>query len=176
MIDVLGADVIIAGTQTEAERRQGDARERFAALEPIARYAVFHKWTDEKMATVIRKAPGFARVAEAFREEETYHGQSIWTPVLGNRRGHFLHQLRSYALVLALLRDHEAARRAQYTRVVFSRLELVWLAPHPPLHLLSPSLLWVPVGAPRMNDRHVVMNRSQAEIWLGRWSPSHPEP
>ena len=83
MIDVLGADVIIAGTQTDAQRRHGDARERLAALEPIARYAVLRKWTDDEMESVIRKAPAFARVAGAFRElglevEEEQHHEDGW--------------------------------------------------------------------------------------------------
>ena len=56
-------------------------------------------------------------------------------------------------------------------RVIFSRLEFRWLAPHPPLALLEPEVLWVPSGqnVNGVNDRHAVMHRMHAPTYFGRW-------
>jgi hypothetical protein len=69
--------------------------------------------------------------------------------------------------------NQEAARGgARYERIVFSRLEFWWLRPHPPLRLLHPSVVWLPSGEDYyggVNDRHAVLNRSAAQVYLGRW-------
>ena len=80
-----------------------------------------------------------------------------------------IHQIRDYSLLLDLVERSEATRGQRYERLIFSRLEFVWLASHPPLSYLDPQHVWVPYGSPRMNDRHVVMNRSHAEVWCRRW-------
>ena len=61
--------------------------------------------------------------------------------------------------------------RHRYRRIVFSRLEFRWLAPHPPLPLLDPQVLWVPSGqnVNGVNDRHAVMHRDHAATYFGRW-------
>ena len=80
-----------------------------------------------------------------------------------------IHQIRDYSLLLDLVERSEATRGQRYERLIFSRLEFVWLASHPPLSFLDPQHVWVPYGSPRMNDRHVVMNRSHDEVWCRRW-------
>ena len=55
----------------------------------------------------------------------------LFEEVLASPRGHYLLQLGDYSRALDLLEAHETARRRRYARVVFSRLELAWLAPHP---------------------------------------------
>jgi hypothetical protein len=72
-----------------------------------------------------------------------------------------------------MINVHErAARRAvRYDRVMFTRLEFEWLAPHPPLRLLDPRYLWVPTGEDNtgVNDRHWLANRADAEGVFRRW-------
>lgn len=98
------------------------------------------------------------------------------SPVVG---GDFqLHLYRKQSLCLDLVADYEAARQARYARVVFSRLDLVWAAEHPPLHLLSPEKVWIPctslkfecsTDAGGFDDNHAVMNRAHAEVYMRRW-------
>jgi hypothetical protein len=61
--------------------------------------------------------------------------------------------------------------RLVYERVMFTRLEMEWLAPHPPLSLLDPAHLWVPTGEDNtgVNDRHWLANRKDAEGIFRRW-------
>ena len=62
-----------------------------------------------------------------------------------------------------------AGRR--YERVMFTRLEMEWLAPHPPLDLLDAKYIWVPTGEDNtgVNDRHWLANRADAEGVFRRW-------
>ena len=195
MIDVLKADVLVAGTYTAKDCVADGAVEvglgetiaragqwascadrlwsRLDGLEPIAARSLELKWTREQLNASVGAAPAFARVAGAYSDRDTYHGLTIWSPVLGSPTGHMLHQLRDYARAHDLLVRRELQQGGRYARVVFSRLELEWLAPHPPLQLLPPELLWIPIGFPRMNDRHVVMARAHADVWFRRWQLVH---
>ena len=100
-------------------------------------------------------------------------GNSIFAPVIGSPSIQSLPMLRGVQHCLELLEAQEAARGGlRYERVVFSRLEFWWLRPHPPLRLLDPSIVWLPSGEDYyggVNDRHAVLNRSAAEVYLGRW-------
>ena len=74
---------------------------------------------------------------------------------------------------LALLAEHEAATGAAYARVVRSRLDLRWLAAHPPLSLLPATSVWIPLGEDYyggLNDRHAVLSRAAATAYFGRWA------
>lgn len=66
---------------------------------------------------------------------------------------------------------HEASRGLRYERVVVSRYDLRWLAPHPPLSLLDGNFLWVPHSDHNrgLNDRHAVLARDHVGIYLGSW-------
>ena len=174
LIQPLRADVLVAGSHKASDCGGGPDYSclwsRLAGLGPLAARSLSRKLTDDEIREAVQLMPHYATVAGAFRMSHTFHGITNWTPLLGSPKAHMIHQIRDYALLLELIRTAERARGAAYERVVFSRLEFVWLAPHPPLALLPPSLLWVPFGSPRMNDRHVVMNRSHADVWMGRWA------
>ena len=58
----------------------------------------------------------------------------------------FAGQLHGWARALRQLTLQEASRGARYDRVVASRLELLWLSPHPPLEVLGSECAWVPSG------------------------------
>ena len=89
-------------------------------------------------------------------------------------RLHVLRQLHDIRRCLTLVERDEAQSfgGGRYERVVHSRLEFVWLAPHPPLSLLRSSAVWIPSGEDYyggVNDRHAVLDRSHAEIYMRRW-------
>lgn len=94
--------------------------------------------------------------------------RSLTLCALATLAADMIHQIRDYSLLLDLVERSEETRGQRYERLIFSRLEFVWLASHPPLSFLDPQHVWVPYGSPRMNDRHVVMNRSHAEVWCRR--------
>lgn len=66
---------------------------------------------------------------------------------------------------------HARPAGMRYERIMFTRLEMEWLAPHPPLSLLDPKYLWVPTGEDNtgVNDRHWLANRADAEGIFRRW-------
>lgn len=174
LIQPLRADVLVAGSYKADDCGGGPDYSclwsRLHGLGPLAGRSLSRKLTDGEIRAALLRTPHFAAVARAFKMSHTFHGITNWTPILGSPKAHMIHQIRDYALLLELIRTTERARGATYERIIFSRLEFSWLAPHPPLSLLPPSLLWVPYGSPRMNDRHVVMNRSHADVWMGRWA------
>ena len=110
--------------------------------------------------------------------------------VLGSARLHVLRQLHDLRRCLTLVGEREAATGVPYTHVIHSRLEDVWLRPHPPLALLpvreadGREAVWIPSGEDYyggINDRHAVMSRAAAEFYLRRWDyvingPSPPAP
>jgi hypothetical protein len=101
-----------------------------------------------------------------------YLGNTIFAPVLGSAKLHVLRQLHDIRRCLGLLGEHETAVGAAYDRVVHTRLEYIWLRPHPPLALLSPQAVWVPSGEDYyggVNDRHAVLSRAAAEVYMRRW-------
>ena len=74
---------------------------------------------------------------------------------------------------MQMIEAHEAQVRGglQYERVLFTRLEMIWLQPHPPLSLLDPSLVWVPAGEDNggINDRHWLAGRAHARHMMRRY-------
>ena len=118
-------------------------------------------------------APRLLRDALSAQLAQSAPAYNIFNPVVGNRNISCLRELHDYARVLRLLGTHEARRRREYERVVFSRLEFEWLAPHPPLDLMEARYVWLPSGgvlSPSLNDRHAVLSRRAAHTYLGRWA------
>ena len=106
-------------------------------------------------------------------------GATIFSPVLG----HFLRVQRFLGLArcLRLIERQESQRGERYVHIVHSRLEMVWLTPHPRVAELSDpthpecaravEVLWVPKGSDfyGLNDRHAMMSRSIGDTYLGQW-------
>ena len=72
----------------------------------------------------------------AYKCKGIYLGNTIFAPILGSVRLHVLRQLHDIRRCLGLLSTHEASAGFAYDRIVHTRLEYVWLKPHPPLSLL----------------------------------------
>jgi len=96
-------------------------------------------------------------------------GNNYLTPVVGG--GNVLRQLRSLAGCLPLLTQRERDAGRRYSRVIHSRIDYVWLRPHPPLSLLDPRAVWAPWGEDYggVTDRHAVMRRDVAPVYFGRY-------
>jgi len=60
----------------------------------------------------------------------------------------------------------------RYDVVVWSRLEMVWVAPHPLLQDFGSDCgAWIPLGEDYggVNDRHAVLQRDVADVFFARW-------
>lgn len=120
------------------------------------------------------------------------NGNSYMAPVFGNPGLHVLHELRAQSRLLQMLYASEAIRGGgvaggkggsggsggssggeahRYSHVVWSRLDFMWLASHPPLRLLSGCGMWAPLAEDSggLNDRHAVMSRAVAPLYLSRY-------
>ena len=105
-------------------------------------------------------------------------GASIFQPVLrldrwwatpqGTGALYFLYGVQC---LLQLVSETEVEENFLYDRLVFSRLDSNWLAPHPPLDLLAQEHIWVPQGQDYfgLNDRHAVLNRTHADTYFRRF-------
>lgn len=119
------------------------------------------KWSRARSWTSPYRCPRLSHV----------NGNTIFAPVLGAPSLNVLHQFLAQSQCLALLSAHERAAGASFDRVVHSRLEFDWLAPHPPLSALDPSCVWTPSGSEYrgVNDRHALMSRAVAGLYFSRW-------
>ena len=182
LVSSLAADAFVAGTfnvnatggapdchDTGGKCLLGQLRE----LRPrIVRLRLDPMLTDEQIAERLSVSPVWRRVAARDAAMPLRRGPgahvSLWAPLLGSKQLSVLREQHDLYRVLALLSAHEDRRGRTYSRVIWSRLENDWLAPHPPLRMLTTGVVWAPPDA-TMSDRHAVMDRDAAEIYLGRW-------
>jgi len=177
LVEPLGADVFVAGTFLPADcatARNGRCLlERLKHLQPLTGVDLAPMLTHEQLHRHALGAPAFGPISRNLKVRELFNGLNLFAPVLGNPNVSCMRELHDLHRVWALVRAHEAGPRggAEYRRIVFSRLEFRWLAPHPPLPLLEPQVLWVPSGqnVNGVNDRHAVMHRDHAPTYFGRW-------
>ena len=201
LVQPLNADVFLALSHDArdgctTQRRKCDAAALLPALRGrIVRAALDRASTSEELGAILAALPHWAAIVAAhsapgarvrcdavpfsltFNCSGVHQGNHFLAPVLGNgdlrHPLHNLHQLRGMARALALLAEHEAATGAAYARVVRSRLDLRWLAAHPPLSLLPATSVWIPLGEDYyggLNDRHAVLSRAAATAYFGRWA------
>ena len=119
-----------------------------------------------------RTVAGFRCVVKRFRRNGELQGlpvvdNTFLAPVLGASKLHNLQKLYALSRCLGQLTAHEVARSLQYEYVAYSRLDMVWLGDHPPLHLLKGDHVWAPLGQDYeggLNDRHGVVSRAGADI------------
>ena len=181
LIDVLAADVFIAGTYLPNEYRDCQQRtqcllRRLDGLRPFTRVRVDPMLTLPELQRRVAQSPNWPAVSKQFVSEKTHYGINVFAPVLGNGNLSVLRELHDYSRALRLVEVHEKSSDGRggrrYSRLVFSRLEFEWLAPHPPLALLEPaSAVWLPSGGVSggLNDRHALLERSAADVYFKRW-------
>jgi hypothetical protein len=178
LVDVLHADVFVAGTFWPSDCGAGGFDScserlfnRLRGLRPFARTQLDPMLTIDALHSLVSRSPNWPQVKASFRPQSTFLGISVWAPLLGNGNLSVLRELHDYSRVIRLVALHERARRLAYERIVFSRLEFMWLAAHPPLDVLSSKVVWLPSGgvAGGLNDRHALMDRGAAEVYFRRW-------
>ena len=171
------------------------ARARYAPLEPLSHFELRLEPTVGELATILQKHPDFEKVFKAFSGEGKpcarhkpkkaslspficsmrmmkEFGNYFTAPVLGNPTSNVLKQLYTQWQALLMVGKYEEAAGRPYEIVIWTRLELQWIAPHPPLSLLSATAdVWVPYyeDYAGLNDRHALMRRSSARVYFGRW-------
>lgn len=181
LVDALGADLIVAGTYLPSDCPNDLSGacmwERLHGLEPIQRRALKPMVTIEQLRGSVERIPNWSTILHEYQRitarYRRYRNISIWSPVLGTRQANTLREFHDYQRSLALLEEHEreSRRGLRYERVVWSRLEYEWLAPHPPLSLLTPEFMWVPFPSMMgMSDHHAVLGRTAATFYLSRWN------
>lgn len=170
------------------------ARERFHELQPIAELTIRPTPATSEIVTMLTSTShwpdilgllgGYCRQPNAtnssgvdkqqpFKCDRKYlrdAGNTYLSPVIAG--GNVLRQLHSTSGCLAALLQREASVGRTYDRVVHSRLDYLWLRPHPPLQLLDGRCrVWTPFGEDYggLCDRHAVLDRTIAPIYLGRW-------
>ncbi len=202
LVDPLKATVLMA-LSAAAEDKCNDASScgvgttRFGKLAPIAAVKVTQALTDAELLEAMEKLPHWPKILKAYNADGgavkctrnkawksaadgapykctgIASGDTIFAPVLGDPKWFRLRQFRDLRSCYDLLVETEEKRGEPFTRVIHSRLEYEWIAPHPPLSLLyPPSSVWIPSGEDfrlGLNDRHAVLSRASAEVYLRRW-------
>ncbi|CAE7423749.1 unnamed protein product [Symbiodinium natans] len=106
-------------------------------------------------------------------------GSGALSPLRGNPAGANLQSLRKLMMVLELARDFENQRGCRFDWLVHSRLDMIWVADHPPLAFFDKTRIWTaPLLGARgwqhqnrfiINDWHAVVPRHLANAYWGRW-------
>lgn len=198
LIDPLGANVLLALSLLPSDGCKDEescvVAERFQHLQPIAATELAPARSIEWLVRTLEALPHWPAILAAhnstgprsvrcrrkskwepdespYRCSGIYMGNSIFSPVLGSPRLSVLRQQLDISRCLSLIHRHEQQLGRNYTRVVHSRMEFQWLAPHPPLSMLDPESVWVPRGEDwsGLNDRHAVLSRAAAEVYMNKW-------
>ena len=170
--------------------------ERFPRFAPFTGAKVLPWQTREELLKIMEALPHWPAVLEAYNRggkvtcvkvpgwtqsdprapytcNGIVDGDTIFAPVLGDPKWNRLRQMKDLRNCLDVILEAEAKRGSLYSRVIHSRIEYEWLKPHPPLKFLyPPSSVWIPSGEDfslGLNDRHAVLSRAAAEVYLRRW-------
>eukprot|EP00435_Cladocopium_sp_Y103_P005588 s1259_g1.t2 len=132
------------------------------------------RWLHDVSEAELRKAIA----PKALLLYETFGGGAV-SPLRRNKLGGQLHSLRKMQIVWQMTKSYERKRRRRFRWVIYSRLDLIWVANHPPLQFLEPpDGIWtVPLagaqghqdGIYAVNDWHGTVPRQWAEAYFGRW-------
>ncbi|MEO1390549.1 MAG: hypothetical protein AAFV85_24730 [Cyanobacteria bacterium J06634_6] len=100
-----------------------------------------------------------------WREYLTIPGN--WLGGMKGKEGSGMHLTYNFWKLLQRL-QYLKAKGNRYERFVITRTDLFWLKEHPPLKLLSPSLVWIPSGQDYLgyNDRHAVCSDKNIRQYL----------
>ena len=175
-----------------------DVHSRLKHLQPFARVEMQPMLLTKDLAYMMEKLPHWNTIIRVFNnshrtcfrnkdwDHATAHPDSspwicirlqntqyntIFSPVIGNIGLNVLRQEYALSRCLRLSRAQEDSTGQLYDRIVHSRLEFIWVAPHPPVELLDRRCTWVPDGEDYggLNDRHAVLSREHAATYHGRW-------
>eukprot|EP00927_Polykrikos_kofoidii_P050371 TRINITY_DN4428_c0_g1_i1.p1 TRINITY_DN4428_c0_g1~~TRINITY_DN4428_c0_g1_i1.p1 ORF type:complete len:530 (+),score=65.84 TRINITY_DN4428_c0_g1_i1:31-1590(+) len=169
-LEPLSPDVFMYGPRDT--RAQGDPN-----LYELEDYVVSSRWEDEDIRTQLyaeTRNPGRTIDLEYIGVQGNWFGNQCLRPALrDNRPGSAICLYYNQQRCLDMVRNHEAERGRPYAWVVVSRTDFRWMAPHPPLDLLSGDAVWIPSGSDwegGINDRHAVVPRRYVDAYLSGWS------
>lgn len=170
LILVLQPDLFMYGPR---DRGQPDGPELFE----LEQYLTAAKWEDEDIRTHLyseTRNPGRVIDLEYIEVQGNWFGNQCLKPALrDNRPGSAICMYYNQRKCLDMVKEHEVERGRHYEWVVVSRTDFRWVAPHPPLELLSGDAVWIPTGSDwegGINDRHAVLRRKYADQYLSGWS------
>ena len=196
VLDPLRPDVFVAGTlnATGAEvtagggeawrRRVANGLSKIGALAPFAAVEVEPQPAAFALREALRRSGhlgAYEKQASGAGAGKLRDGDSdprLWlptmlSPAVGNPQANTLREFHYQSRCMDMIEATESEQRGgrQYERVLFTRLENHWLAPHPPLALLSPTRVWLPAGEDNggVNDRHWLAPRRHAGLLIRRW-------
>jgi len=196
VVKPLGADVLLALSYQDNDQCASPAACRKHAFEKLNRLEesiavldMVRQPTPDDLKRAATMAPSWIQLATRFSKvfgckyEGSINssipvcsnlpedGNSFLAPIVGGKKYHVLQEFWMQARALSLLTSREREMGFRYQRVIWSRLEMVWHHPHPPLHVLDPNCVWIPGGEDfgGINDRHAVLSREHAQIYLSRW-------
>jgi len=173
LADALEADLLLyVPVQMGDLFSEDEFRWALGVLAPVRTAIYTREWTDAELSALIHA--GDDRSAVRLAEYRRAYGN--WrAPLFGESGGNLL-MLYQQATCRRLVAASEVAQARRYKWVIFSRLDLYWLFPHPPVHRLGPESLgrvaWIPAGQDwgwGLNDRHATMERSVSDAYLSRW-------
>lgn len=166
LISALGAvDVMVAGP-TYPGLPEPEMKSLFEPLGAAQSRINEQPRVEQLWRSVYESAPeADFKTIEAFGD---FGGATLFGPSFGNGQGMFQWYWRDQCL--QMIEQQEKLRGSNYSRVVVTRFDYKWVAPHPPLSLLTTSAdVWTPAGSEEsgLNDHHAVLTRQAANVWLG---------
>ncbi|KAL3899346.1 MAG: hypothetical protein SGPRY_012656 [Prymnesium sp.] len=119
----------------------------------------------------VRDYPASTDLGTTYDCPGLWMGNSFLAPVVGDTGALF--ELKQQLGCWNALTKQEQVQGRLYDRIIYSRLDFYWLAPHVALKLLRLELapVWIPQGEDYggVNDRHAVLSRYAASIYLRRF-------
>lgn len=143
-------------------------------LYSLKAYVVEQQWEEEDIRQALYAETRDGRMMDDYMQVQGnwFGNQCLDPPLQDQRPGSAICSYYSQNKCLKMILAKEQQRGARYRHVVVSRFDFRWLAPHPPLELLDNEAIWIPSGSDwegGINDRHAVVPRQHAEVYLGAW-------
>jgi hypothetical protein len=164
LIEALDADVAVCVSRVSSEDEH-----KIAALpqNKIIDCCIYEDANEgyEKLCDSISSARLGAMPSLPWRKALSINGN--WLGGLRGIPGSGMHLNYNYFKLNERLRS-STIQRNNYTHFIITRTDFQWLAPHPPLHLLSKKLAWIPEGEDYhgYNDRHIVCSAHNVHRYL----------
>lgn len=170
LLGVLKPDVFLYGPEDPG-------REDGPELYGLKNYVVEARWEQEDIRTQLyQETQSAGRVIdlEYLEVQGNWFGnQCLDPPLRDNRPGSAICLYYNQKKCLDMIREHEEERGDPYEFVAVSRFDFRWISPHPPLEFLRDvDAVWIPSGSDwegGLNDRHALMQRKHADVYLGAW-------
>jgi len=160
VLNLLRADVFVAGNEGPRSYENDSL-----PLNPVA-VDIRKTLSGDQYLEMVRSSPLFEDFMRDVGNERQVYG-----PMLDHRQN-AMHAYWHQHRCLALIRSEEARRGKRYVWVGWARVDRLWFADHPPLHMLSADRCWIPMrGAVEvgLEDTYVLCPQILARHAFGRF-------